>query len=461
MRSAFLKVLSGVAWAHREFAGAQLGDRRLVARAAKIAQDFAAAPGTTIPRACKTWTNSKAAYRFFDHDNVTPSMLLAGHVQTTIERMRSVRVVLAVQDTTTLDYGGHFDTEGLGPINNQKTTNGMLLHGTIAFTPEKMPLGVLQARLWSRNRDSYGSNRKRNGKKLCEKESHRWLESFQATCEAASQLPQTQFVNLADREGDVYEVLAAALEPGAAAVLIRAQHNRGVVEGRAAQLREHMRAHDAAQITVDVPRHGKRPSRKAECEVRFGSVILRAPLLKEEEPALQGVWFIEVREISSAKEPILWRLLTTLPLTTLEQALEKVRWYTVRWQIEVFHRTLKTGCGVEKLQLESANKLRLAIAIKLVVAWRVMALIHCSRATPDRPAEDLLSAGEVIVLVAVSAKKLDARKLTLRQATHAIAALGGFLGRRSDGEPGALSLWYGLQQLSAMTQAAVALKNCG
>jgi hypothetical protein len=454
--------LSNSQWAQHEFADAPLPDQRLNSRLIEIARDFASTPGASIPRACRSWARSKAAYRFFAHDRLTVPMLLAAHLKSTLERMRSQPVVLAVQDTTVLDYAKHFQAEGLGPINQRRQSTGMLLHGTLAFTPERLPLGVLQAHLWTRERQHHGDNRQRNKKPLSDKESKRWLQSFEVACQLAGQLEHTQVVSVADREGDLYEVLAAALRPGAgAAVLIRAQHDRRVVAGRARQLWDHMRAHEPMRVQIDVPRHGATPPRRAACEVRFGPVVLSAPLLKEEQPALEGLWFVEVRETGRQKSPILWRLVTTLPVRTLAQALEKVHWYMVRWQIEVFHRTLKTGCGAEKLQLDSAHKLQLAVAIKMVVAWRVLALLHASRAHPQAPAHTMLTPEEIAVVVALSRRKLDASTLTLRQATHAIAVRGGFMGRRADGEPGALTLWHGWQELKAITHVLLALHKCG
>jgi len=462
LAASYLASLSDSQWVQHEFADAALPDRRLHSRLLQIARDFASTPGASIPRACRSWAKIKAAYRFFDQDKLTVPMLLAAHLQATLARMHGQPVVLAVQDTTVLDYAKHFHTQGLGPINQRAQSTGMLLHGTLALTPDHTPLGVLQAHLWTRERKHHGQSRQRNQKPLCDKESQRWLQSFAAACQLASQLEDTQVVSVADREGDLYEVFAAALQPSArAAVLIRAQHDRQVVGGRAPKLWGHMHAHEPMRVQIDVPRHGATPPRRATCEVRFGPVVLSAPLLKEEQPALEGLWFVEVRETGGQPSPILWRLVTTLPVGTLAQALEKVHWYMVRWQIEVFHRTLKTGCGAEKLQLDSAHKLQLAVAIKMVVAWRVMALLHASRTHADAPAHTLLTPEEITVVVALSRRKLNASTLSLKQATHAIAARGGFIGRRADGEPGALTLWHGLQELRAMTHVLSALHKCG
>jgi hypothetical protein len=340
----------------------------------------------------------------------------------------------------------------------------MFVHTTMACTPAKLPLGLIHTRMWARDPAHYGQSSQRNRKPLEEKESYKWLESYQVTDQLAGALPATKVVNVGDREGDVYEVFAAASESARVAVLIRAQHNRQIVSTTQLLLWEHIATQPVADtLTIDIPRrHGVR-ARQARCQIRFGAAPLQAPLLKKEQPSLHNVWFIEVREVDpppSAKA-ILWRLLTTLPVTTLEEAMEKVGWYVVRWQIEIFHRTLKTGCAVEALQLDHVDKLKRAVALKMVVAWRIMLLAYCSRDQSELPASALLGAEEIAVLQTMALPHQPTDGLTLRHAVRAIAKLGGHLGRKRDGEPGVITLWRGMQRLMDMTAAVTAFKRCG
>jgi hypothetical protein len=453
-------------WTDCEFQNNKLGDKRLVKRLRRMAADMALKPRATIPDACVSSARTKAAYRFFNHPDMTVDQLLDGHLQATVQRMKEQPVVLAVQDTTTLNYATHLQTEGLGPTNRNANSGwGMLLHSTLAVTVEQIPLGILDAQMWSRDPAKHGDNRKRNRKAIEEKESRKWLSGFQATQRWAAQLPNTKVVHVADREGDIYELLAAATQPSAPGLLVRMQHNRQIAQSEQGLLWEHMASQPVRKtMELELPRSPGKAVRRALCEIRFGAVQLKAPMMKADKPALSGVWFIEVRESGTPPgrtEPVLWRLLTTLPVENLEQAMEKVRWYLVRWQIEVFHRTLKTGCAVESLQLENINKLKLAVSLKMIIAWRIMALVHRARHQPQTLASAVLPSMEIVVLLAVTDLKTTAQTLTVRQAMRAIAGLGGFLGRKHDGEPGALTLWRGIQRLNDMVAGVTALQNCG
>lgn len=450
-------------WAQKELGGTTLPDERLRKRLFTLMNDLASAPAASIPKACVSWDKTKAAYRFLAQAALTAEQLLAGHRQATLQRLQEEPVVLAVQDTTTLNYTTHGQTQGLGYTTGAKT-RGLFVHSTVAFTTTGLPLGIIQAQMWSRQGPSTGACRQRNDKPVEQKESRKWLESFAALTVVGASGPSPRWVSVADREGDLYELLAAALIPGAPAVLVRAQHNRQVVGPGPALLWEHISAQPvAATVEIALPRRAGLKARRACCQIRFGSVTLQAPLLKEEQPALEGIYFIEVRETGvPAEQAIEWRLLTTLPVRGVQEAVEKVQWYLVRWQIEVFHRTLKSGCAVEELQLDTLARLQRAIALKMMVAWRVMALAQCSRGPAGLvPACTLLAAEEITVLLALTKTPATAQSLTLHQAVRAIAGLGGFLGRKSDGQPGVLTLWRGLQRLHDMTAAALALKLCG
>lgn len=468
LNASTLQHLSHAHWAHCELATTPLPDERLRQRLFIMAHDLARAPELSIPKACVSWNKIKAAYRFFEHEEITPAQLLAGHYEATHQRVQRESIVLAVQDTTTLDFSTHRHAEGLGPVRHTAHgARGLLLHSTLAFTPEGAPLGLLHAQMWSRDPKAHGQNHRRNQRPLCEKESRKWLESFAALAPLVKSSPRPRVVSVADREGDLYELLAAALQPGAPALLVRAQHNRQVSQSAHALLWDHLSACPAAAtVELLLPRRPGVPARRAACEIRFGPVTLRAPTLKENQPALGGVWCIDVRETGvPAARAIHWRLLTTLPVESVASAQEKVRWYLVRWQIEIFHRTLKSGCAVERLQLDRRAKLERAVALKMIIAWRVMALAHESRCATEKLASELLSREELVVLLAVSpllqGRGHRAQTLTLRQAARAIANLGGFIGRKGDGDPGVMSLWRGFQRLTDMTTAAIALHKYG
>jgi hypothetical protein len=451
----------GTQWAREEFAHATLPDPRLVKRMITLATDFAAQPTAPIPQACGAWAKTKAAYRFFDNEAVQPQAILAAHVQATWARLRPHPVVLCAQDTTTLNYSTHPQTQGLGPIsNNRDKTIGLFLHSTLALTPTGQPLGLLQARTWARSRRHFGrSSHQRNRTPRAQKESQKWMDSFTACQALAAQCPDTTLVNVADREGDLYDLFQQALAPSAAPtvhLLVRAQHNRQVAHPQK-YLWDFLAAQRGrARLKVKVPRKDGQPGRLATLRIRFARVTLRPPCLKEDQPPLT-LWAVEAREEHPppGAKPVCWRLLTTLPVETVEAAVEKVRWYAQRWQIEVIHKVLKSGCQVEQRQLETAARLQRVVMVDLVVAWRVLGLCKAARVTPEGLASDWLSAAEWRALACYMETRAVAPRHppTLRQAVRWIGQLGGFLGRRHDGEPGPIVIWRGLQQLQAITAA--------
>ncbi len=180
-------------WIEEEFGDAALGDKTLVDRLMQLGESFFAMPTANIPQACGTKAAAKAAYRFFDNDQISMDAILAPHFEATEQRVRTHEVVLVVQDTSSLNYTSHPETQGLGPINTiQDTSIGLLLHDTMAFTPEGTPLGLLDVQCWARDEAEAGSRHERHSKPIEEKESIKWLKSYRAVCEVQARCPHTQ-----------------------------------------------------------------------------------------------------------------------------------------------------------------------------------------------------------------------------------------------------------------------------
>lgn len=458
-------------WAQEEFTHAPLPDRRLVKRLILMATDFAQHPTAPIPQACGSWGKTKAAYRFFDHDAVQPQAILEAHLQATVQRLQAHPVVLCAQDTTTLNYSTHPQSRGLGPIgNNRDKTLGLLLHTTLALTPTGQPLGLLEARSWARSTRTFGrSANARNRTPRDQKESQKWMDSLLACQSLAARCAHTTLVNLADREGDLYDLFEQALAPAAGPcvhLLVRAQHNRQVAHPQK-YLWDYLASQRlSARLKVQVPRKAAQPARLATLTIRFARVTLRPPCLKETQAPLT-LWAVEAHEARPPQgaSPICWRLLTTLPVETVEAAVEKVHWYAQRWPIEVLHKVLKSGCQIEQRQLETAARLQRVLMLDLIVAWRVLALCRAARETPEAPASEWLAAAEWRALWCYMNGRAQPPRCapTVRQAVRWIAQLGGFLGRGCDGEPGPIVVWRGLQQLRAITAAwkRFGHENCG
>ena len=433
-----------VDWAEEEMSGAALGDLRLSRRLVDLTRDFFARPSAQIPEACGSKAKTKAAYRFFDQRAVNLQNILAPHREQTLRRARQQSVVLAVQDTTELDYTAHPQTEGLGPIGNHRAhVQGLLLHPTLALTPSGAPLGLLDVQCWVRDPEE----QKKFRQPVENKESVKWLKSFTAAEAAQALCPETMIVSVGDSEADMYELFLKA-EGSPARLLVRAWRER-FLEESGAEVWTHLRSLRAAGLVrLKLPRRGSHKAREVELSVRFSSVSLRPPdylkkaasvtlwaiLLREETPPPQGGQAVE------------WLLLTNVPVTTLEQAVEKVRWYAQRFQIEVYFRTLKSGCRIEDRQLGAARRLENCLAIDMVVAWRVLQLKQQAREEPEASCTLYFDDAQCEVLTALPGRTQSSVP-TLREGIRLIAMLGGFLARKSDGEPGAQTLWRGLQRL--------------
>lgn len=441
-------------WAEEEFGRAPLGDRRLVARTCTLARAFYARPQAQLPQACGSAAATKAAYRFFEHPRVTLPALLESHYESTARRAAAETVVLAVQDTTSLNYSTHPATERLGPIGAQLAGGpvGMLVHSTLAFNGAGTPLGLLDVQHWTRDPDEFGRNHRRKQLAFEEKESVRWRRSLEALARRQATCPRTQLVSVGDREADIYELFVwATQKPGRPALLVRAEHDRLLAEGQPRLWAQVLAQPLAGELTLEVPRRSNRVQRTARLHVRFAPVELQPPYRQERLPAVR-VWAVLAREESAPAgiEPLEWMLLTTLAVTDFFTAVEKLRWYALRWGIEVFHRVLKSGCKVEIRQLGTADSLASCLAIDLVVAWRIHHLSKLGRETPDVPCTVYFADHEWQALVAAvhrDARAVPTEPPSLREAMRMVASLGGFLGRKGDGEPGTQTLWLGLQRL--------------
>ena len=445
-----------VDWAEDEFGGCALGDDRLTRRRIELGRDFYAQPTASIPKACGGKAKVKAAYRFFDNKRTKMQTLLEPHYRATEQRVASSPVILAIQDTTTLNYTAHDDTEGLGPINTRADgAQGLHLHSTLAVTSEGTPLGLLHVKCLARDQETLDKQPVRWKRSIEDKESIKWLDSYQAAAKVQARLPGTRVVSVGDRESDVAELFELARDTvNGPALLVRARHNRALTTDQKT-LWDTVEAKPSAGIQViQVPRQGSRKARQAQLTIRFAAVEIR-PLKGGWEKAIKA-WAVLAQEENAppaVKEPLEWMLLTTLPVDAFEQAVEKLQWYAKRWTIEVMHRILKSGCRVEERQLARADSLEACLAIDLVVAWRIHYLNKVGRETPDVPCSVFFEDDEWKALMVYTTKNPvpPATPPTLREAIHRTAGLGGFLGRKSDGEPGTQTLWLGLSRLVDIT----------
>lgn len=410
---------------------------------------LAAKPTAGVPQACRGWGETIAAYRFFDNEQVEWATILEPHWQQTQQRMAAHPVVLCLQDTTELDFNGR-GTAGLGPLSYE-AQRGMYLHPTYAVTPERLPLGVLDAWMWAREAKD------KQGERSGLKESLRWIEGYERIAEAASSLPHTRLVYVADREADMIALMMRAQQLGTPADwLIRSTHDRALPEG--AKLWSAASEGEAiGEIAFTMgSRHGVKARevrqkvwlRRIELPADKGQTVAATCLVAREFDAPAGV------------KPIEWRLLTNREATSLQQAIELIDWYRARWEIEILFNVLKNGCRIEALQLGTIERLERALALFLVVAWRIAYLMRMGRTCPDLDAELFFDVDEIRGAYLLTEAKQPA-KPKLNEVLRLIAQLGGFLGRKGDGEPGAKAIWLGLKEVHVAAKTLRALRGCG
>lgn len=460
-------------WAECEFGAVNLGDARLTARLVTVAEDFFQKPTANIPQACGSSAKTKAVYRLFSSPAATMDNLLADHAESTLSRCAKESRVFAIQDTTTLNYTTHHATTELGPIGSSgaEATLGLLLHSTFMLNEADTPLGLLHAQCWARSTDpeSYGKADQRYDIPIEKKESYKWLKGFHATAEAAQRAPNTEFVIMGDRESDIFELFDAQNKsaPQNLQLLIRACQPRKIHldSGDNKYLWEHVLEQPiGGQMIVAVPGSGKRPARQACLGLHFTQVTVAPPeKLKKRKFNPVKLFAIAAVEIDPPQdvEPLQWLLLSTKPVTSFAEAHQKVTWYVKRWNIEVFHKTLKSGCEIENRQLQSAHNLKAALSVDMVVAWRIFHLAKLGREVPDAPCTIFFAANEWKALSCFTHKTPVPPECppNLKDALLMVAKLGGFLGRKSDGMPGTQTIWRGMERLSDISEACAVFFN--
>lgn len=442
-------------WAEEELMSANLGDKRRTERLVRLAKEMAEQPDSSLPVMMGDGAALKAAYRFFDNPANEHQEMLKSHVRSTCQRIARERLVLAVQDTTYLDFSHHPGTSGLGPTTSD-TQQGLVVHSTIAITPERVVLGVLQQQAWARDKETYAKLSDHKQRKIQDKESYKWLESLDSVIEVHKNAPGTHLVSVGDREADVYDLFLKE-RPAGVDLLVRAIRDRRI-EGDPQRYLWAALATSllAAEIEVWVPATLKRPAHLAQLEICWKQVTLRPPKHRTSEKLdATTVWAIWANEPAppDGAEKVEWMLLTTVPVSSTEAALERLEWYTCRWGIEVWHKVLKSGCRIESRQLDDAANLIRLLAVFSVVAWRILYAGTLARAIPDAPCSLLLEEAEwqALYCAILRTNILPERIPTLSEAIHMLGRLGGFQGRKSDGKPGPKALWTGFRRLHDLT----------
>jgi hypothetical protein len=436
------------------------GDKRLLSRCQNLTLRLWDQLNESVTHACQGWAEVVAAFRFFNNEKVNLMTILLGHKQATLSRVKQETEVLAIQDTSEVSYGQR-KISGIGPTSTTRSL-GFYWHMTLLVSRDRLQLGIwcvetiVRTALKRKNDDSH--------KKVPieEKESGRWLRGYKEACELQKLAPETTIISIGDRESDIYEIYteaseAAKKETNPAHWLIRSAQNRRVLldncdaNHRSLQLAV-MLAPVAAEGTINVQATPKRPARTAHVKIKIVPVTICPPVRKEKKMPFVSATAIVVSEYdtSDGVTPLQWTLLTSLSVNSVTDACDVVDRYAARWEIEVWFRTWKTGCKIESLQLKTCDRLEPCLGLYAILTWRLLYLSRLSRVCLDAPASLVFSDDELkaISLLALNPRKGPPLIKTIAQAVLAIAIIGGFLNRKSDGNPGVETFWKGFAKIN-------------
>lgn len=389
-------------WIAEELDGLALGHAKLNQRFARMLQDRWAHPDWSFYTSFGGAIGGKAAYAFLENGRAELQFqnLLTPHQNNTRRRMAAEKVVILAQDTTALSYNTLEQTQGLGPIGDERHPGrGLLLHSMQAFRLDRIPLGCAWAKVWAR--EALSDTAQRNQQSIDQKESVRWVEAFQTAAQIAAQMPQTVLFVCGDRESDIMDLYdRSTVVPANLHFLVRGQHDRVLESGQ--KLRDCLSGQPCGgTMTVKIPRNKDRPARTATLALRWAKVHLKPPRVGcKNSWGTTGLWALLATELNPPKgvEPIDWLVLSDWKIDSLKMARRMVGWYGLRWGIECWHQVLKDVCGVETRQMKTAEALTRALVLDMIVAWRVLLLCRLGKAHPHLPASVLYSPEELAVL---------------------------------------------------------------
>lgn len=476
-------------WAVQQFGECDLGDERRTKRLVKLAAQIAAKPDASTPSQTQQWSDCKAAYRLMDCTDVTFEKLIAPHCELT--RARTARRWLLINDTTDIYFPHGHNVPGLGPVGNGGG-QGFLLHSALMVAADSEELaGIAAQELFLRQpcenkRESSAKRRQRP------RESEVWSRVIDAVGPPPAGV---EFIDVCDRGADNFEVFAHALAQNhgwviRASLLSRAVHAvdarapENPLAGRRLPLRRLLASFKVCgEYELKVRENRKQPARTARLEVRFGALWMPqptppSPWVRQHAPKFIRMNVIEVIEKHPPQgaEPLHWVLYTSLPVTSFDDAWQIVGYYEKRPLVEEYHKALKTGCRVERRLYTTGERLRRIIGVLSITAVRLVQLKTVARVAPDRPAVAVVPRDWVETLVkhrrsqgrpirragAKSRQGATATTLTVREFFRHMAMLGGFLGRKADGEPGWITIWRGLTDLLQLVQGyRLGTKKCG
>lgn len=444
-------------WAEETFGACDLGDIRRTKRLVRVAQRIAQNPAGSLPKQMANWAELKGAYRFFDSERVTFDAIGDPHWQQT--RGNAVGKTLVICDTSELNFGS--DREGLGHTGNG-AGRGFLLHSALMVDAETRSIsGVAGQTLHYRPQKK---RRKQNSTQQLkrDRESQVWgrlVDGIGGPPEGAS------YAYVCDRGADNFEVFFHLQSRGCDWVVRAKRQGRNLItaDGESVSLPDLLpRLPLLGSYELSLRSRPRQKARVAQIEVHSTRVSMpvphhKSPWLKSQTPEPIPMWLVHVREVNVPQhtEGIEWLLWTSMPADTLDEAWTVIEDYESRWLIEEFHKALKSGCRVKARQLQTADRLEAMVSLLSIVAAHLLRLKTMALATPQRSARSVVPPLWLHLLKAAREGRIrNWKKLTLREFYREIAKLGGFLGRKCDGEPGWLTIWRGWEQLALLVRGA-------
>ncbi len=470
----------GDKWLEREFRHVNLGDKRLIARLIKTTTLLEGKASGSINQSCKSWREAKGTYRLLSNKKFNPEEIYSSHYKETGERIKGNKYVCSVQDTSNLDFDSHIKTKGLGSISKAYTKHkmGLMVHTALMLTMEGLPLGLSSQQCWARvlrEETAQEKTRRKYISSIKEKESYKWITALQDTMNI---IPVgTQVVTIGDREADIFELLWRCQELSTL-FIVRNRQNRKFIcpkigktnlQTRINQIRE------KEEMVLQIPKKQGQKSREAKIEIKYisGLIPISSPSLygsKDTGHKISdkvAISVVRAKEIDPPEETeaIDWTLLTNIPVVNFKDAIERINCYKLRWKVEEYFRVLKSGCKIENSRLSTKDRLEKLIALKSIIAFKILYLSKAAISHPEELCTKILSLEEWQALYIREHKALIIPKdpPTIKQAIIWLGKLGGFMNRKSDKLPGTMTLWRGYENLKdSMDMLCLFIpQNCG
>lgn len=440
-----------ILWIRNQFIGVKLPDARLVNRLHNIAYRMMASPSLSIPKQNVEWKDTKAAYRFFDSPKVQFSSLVRPHIIQTKKRVKKMNQILAIQDTTYVSYGHHDSVEGLSDIGGEHGSKGLILHSTLAVDPnQKQPaiLGLLDQHLHNR-KAKVDKNETYKEKQQRWKESKIWEESSQRI---SLDNTKTQIIEVMDREADTFDVMQNCIKLKHDFV-IRAKNDRVLDTEYNCKLFDFTKSLKSnGTVQLEIRKRPNQIPRKAKLSVAYSPVKILGPKTRKNETIDCTVVHVTEKKPFDGQEPLEWILLTSIKVDSFKDGYRIIEWYRCRWIIEEYYKGIKTGCKVEERQLKTRERLENFLGIANIVAIRLLTLRDYARNMPHVSAKKIIEPLKVDILLKY--RNINKKDITIYEYFREVAKLGGFLARKSDGEPGWQSLWHGEIELNMLVMGA-------